>query len=689
MADTKASIILAATDQTRAAFASVRGNLQGIGGEATALAGKFQALGSVLALGLAGAKFKEIVDGIDSLNDVADATGASVERISALEDVAARTGTRFETVTDSLVKFNQALNAADPDSKIDRALKAIGLSAEELRKLDPVDALQRTAVALSGYADSGEKARLVQELFGRSVKAVAPLLKDLAAAGELNGKVTSEQAAEAERFNLQLFALQKNASDAARSLASSLLPALNQLLVLVRSLNSGPGLGASVLEVFKGNSFASASAGLDFYNRKVFEIDKTIQGLRDDKRPLVAAFNGAEIAKLEQQRAKLQAFAQAYYAATGAGADPTGRRPGGTRALPAIAPILGAAGSASRQGPARAAAEKITVPDDLAAAVRRLEQTDTVKLSRLQAELARLIDLGGATPTGAAAEAIAAVNTEIQKLQGTLDTGDVGPGIPQALTDALRSIEQTDAAQIDRLRDSLRQLISIKATGGGVGVDEAIESTVDQIDALQSRLRGDIPQQVESLKKLSDELGFSFSSAFEDAILKGAKFSDVLRGLAQDVLRILTRQFVTKPLADGIGSFIGSIFGSAKGNVFSGAPGLSAYSGTVVSSPTLFPFARGIGLMGEAGPEAILPLKRGAGGVLGVRATSAAPTITIVNQGTPQRVVSQQRLSDGEYALIVQDATERAVAAVSSQFGDPNSRVSRGFSTGFQGQRRR
>lgn len=57
----------------------------------------------------------------------------------------------------------------------------------------------------------------------------------------------------------------------------------------------------------------------------------------------------------------------------------------------------------------------------------------------------------------------------------------------------------------------------------------------------------------------------------------------------------------------------------AKGGVMQ-SPGLSAYSGQIVDKPTVFPFARGVGLMGEAGPEAILPLKRGADGKLGVEA---------------------------------------------------------------------
>ncbi|MEX5854762.1 phage tail tape measure protein [Providencia huaxiensis] len=68
----------------------------------------------------------------------------------------------------------------------------------------------------------------------------------------------------------------------------------------------------------------------------------------------------------------------------------------------------------------------------------------------------------------------------------------------------------------------------------------------------------------------------------------------------------------------GFGSFISSIVPNAKGGVYD-SPGLSSYSGQIVSSPTLFAFAKGAGLMGEAGPEAIMPLTRGSDGSLGVR----------------------------------------------------------------------
>ncbi|HID9395900.1 TPA: phage tail tape measure protein [Serratia marcescens] len=92
---------------------------------------------------------------------------------------------------------------------------------------------------------------------------------------------------------------------------------------------------------------------------------------------------------------------------------------------------------------------------------------------------------------------------------------------------------------------------------------------------------------------------------------------------------------------------------NAKGGIYA-SPSLSAFSGQIVSNPTLFAFARGAGLMGEAGPEAIMPLKRGADGSLGVRAigggqqSAAAPNvyITIENGGN---VSSQADPGWGEF----------------------------------------
>ncbi|WP_283125260.1 phage tail tape measure protein [Providencia stuartii] len=117
-----------------------------------------------------------------------------------------------------------------------------------------------------------------------------------------------------------------------------------------------------------------------------------------------------------------------------------------------------------------------------------------------------------------------------------------------------------------------------------------------------------------------------------------AKFRD----FTVSILKMIAEMQIQKFLVGAGGLFdFGGITPNAKGGVYA-APGLSAYSGQVVSKPTLFPFARGAGLMGEAGPEAILPLRRGADGKLGVIAAanksaggfSQVNHITIQNDGS-------------------------------------------------------
>jgi phage-related minor tail protein len=125
-------------------------------------------------------------------------------------------------------------------------------------------------------------------------------------------------------------------------------------------------------------------------------------------------------------------------------------------------------------------------------------------------------------------------------------------------------------------------------------------------------------------------------------------FKSLTNSIIADMVRMSIRQSITKPLATMAMSFFTA---SAKGNVFDGA-GLSAYSNSIVSSPTVFPFARGVGLMGEAGPEAIMPLKRGPDGTLGVRGGGGNVQVNIINQASGTQAQTQER-SDGNGNKII------------------------------------
>lgn len=136
----------------------------------------------------------------------------------------------------------------------------------------------------------------------------------------------------------------------------------------------------------------------------------------------------------------------------------------------------------------------------------------------------------------------------------------------------------------------------------------------------------------------------STSSLFTDFLTTGrASFTDFATSILTDITKMIVQMTIFNALKSGLsGTWFGDFMGmgavaNATGGVYT-SPGLSAYSNSIVSSPTVFPFAKGgapnIGLMGEAGSEAIMPLKRGPDGNLGVRVyggSSAGGTAPVVN----------------------------------------------------------
>lgn len=127
--------------------------------------------------------------------------------------------------------------------------------------------------------------------------------------------------------------------------------------------------------------------------------------------------------------------------------------------------------------------------------------------------------------------------------------------------------------------------------------------------------------------------------------------SSVLQSMQKIILNAMLVDSLRSASNSGFFSSIGGMFGAgagaASGSTPSGAynsaasgiklnakggayasEGLSAYSNSIVSTPTYFAFAKGAGLMGEAGPEAIMPLTRSADGSLGVRMVGSQPAAT-------------------------------------------------------------
>lgn len=162
--------------------------------------------------------------------------------------------------------------------------------------------------------------------------------------------------------------------------------------------------------------------------------------------------------------------------------------------------------------------------------------------------------------------------------------------------------------------------------------------------------------EMEGLSRLADSFGSKLVTSLSLAVTQGRKLSDVFRGL----MLSLANQALSaalRPLGSLVGNLFSGLLRNADGNVLSGGHVQPFAAGGIVNSPVLFPLRNGAGLMGEAGPEAIMPLARGADGKLGVRAGGGAGTQVTVNISTPD--AESFRLSQGQVAALIARAVAR------------------------------
>ena len=195
----------------------------------------------------------------------------------------------------------------------------------------------------------------------------------------------------------------------------------------------------------------------------------------------------------------------------------------------------------------------------------------------------------------------------------------------------------------------------------GVDFSKKNPETVASLEK-QIQLTKELIQEEQQRKDLigfvADSMGDSFMSMVEGT--KSVK--DAFREMASDIVRELYRVLVVQQMVNTAKTFMGGFF--ADGGAFSGGSQIQAYAdGGVVGSPTYFGMSGGkTGLMGEAGPEAILPLKRGANGKLGVQVEGNGGGVTI-NQNINISTGVQQTVRTEIKSLMPQIA-EQSKAAV-------------------------
>lgn len=178
----------------------------------------------------------------------------------------------------------------------------------------------------------------------------------------------------------------------------------------------------------------------------------------------------------------------------------------------------------------------------------------------------------------------------------------------------------------------------------------ALEATLASSGNLVAAFEGELSRMQETMvfagrevNSLSNGIGGGLRRAFDGLILDGMKLSDALRMVAKSMIDSVynlamrpVQQAVGGYVANGVNQMVSGLMPFADGASFASGRVMPFAKGGVVTAPTQFAMRGGRGLMGEAGPEAIMPLARGADGRLGVQAAGGGRPVTVVmNIQTP------------------------------------------------------
>ncbi|GHA29304.1 tail protein [Devosia pacifica] len=167
---------------------------------------------------------------------------------------------------------------------------------------------------------------------------------------------------------------------------------------------------------------------------------------------------------------------------------------------------------------------------------------------------------------------------------------------------------------------------------------------------------GSVSLELKRIEDLADGVARSMSNAFRGAVSDGRSLRTVLSDIARSFADIALKA-AFRPIGEIAGGLVESLFSAANPAI-----GIKPFAkGGVVTRPTYFPTGQQLGLMGEAGPEAILPLRRSSDGRLGVAA--AATGATSINFNVTATDARSFIASEAEISAMLLRAARRGTRA--------------------------
>lgn len=227
-------------------------------------------LGAAFSFNEAVGFVKETIAAASALDDLADATGSTVEELSRLKNVVAISGGNFEELQTLVLKVGKGIAGIDEEaSKAAKALAFLGVTAK-----DPARAVQELAEKLDKYADGPGKIALMMDIAGKEGGKYLAVLKDVARDTTTLGTVTTEQAQKAEELEKAWRRLGIEATGLKNVILNDLVGALSRL---IREFSDGikiaGGFWAALANFGTINPFQSIDENLKDTQQKISDIE--------------------------------------------------------------------------------------------------------------------------------------------------------------------------------------------------------------------------------------------------------------------------------------------------------------------------------------------------------------------------------------------------------------------------------
>lgn len=593
------------------------------------------AVGAALSAALVGSvyAFQRLINSAADFQDLAEKTGGSAEGLASFAVAAGTAGTSVEAIAQASIKLTKSLVGVDDESKAaGAAVAALGLDLGEFKKLSPEEQIETVSKALAGFKDGAEKTAVATALFGKSGAELLPFLKALEEQGGRQKILTDQQIKQADDYADAQARTRAELTQYAQAAATQVIPAITALTGAFSDvLKSMLGVGnetsklsanKAIREFSESGAIALATLADGAYNAAIGLkalysslsvvallnpaaivsgiATKGVAGYADTVKATVATAQadlerlktGLGLADKVRSRFAAQAATERQAAQENRGFTPDTK------------PTLKFSGAEAKEKKA-ATDEGQKYLEKLQAQLDKTRELTTVEtlLSEIQSgrlklsgkvTQAQLLDLAKLVDATKEATKVA----EERQKQRTKDNDDA--------LKASQDIEEADRSRLKALTDGGPAAQLEKQRKEMVYLAEAFEKGKISAEEFNDAATGflDLKANTEKTKSLADELNLSFTSAFEDAIVGGKGLSDVLKGLEADLIRIVTRQLVTKPLGDALGGFLGGLGGGGSGGglggLFTSALGFitGKASGGPVSAGSLYRVA-------ENGPETL------------------------------------------------------------------------------------